>query len=463
MQTQSSSAWPVLRRLLAGIGATALAVSCTIAAPVATETQDGRDDARWVGTWATGPVSLPVPDRSAAQDDPPPRINNQTVRQVVHTSIGGSRVRVLFTNQYGTQPLEVGAAHIALRESAGAIVASSGHELMFDGEKSVTIERGSTIVSDPVDLAVPPLGDLAVDLYLPGDTWATTSPATIHRRGLSTTYFSSSGDHTGVTELPVESTGQSWLFLSRVEVSTDTASGAGVTIGDSNTDGSSSSPSKNSRWPDFLSIRLVDTLGEAAPAVLNVAIAGNRVLSHNGGMAAIQRRGRPPDPDEARPDPNAFFGPSALSRFDRDVLLQPGVSHVIVLESINDVGFAFDNEWPSVEDLIAGHTALIQRAHARGLRIHGGTLMPFEGAVTFSETGEAKRQAFNEWIRTRSAYDAVIDFDAAIRDPDHPTRILPAYDPGDSIHCNDAGYRAMADAIDLAIFNVRAAPAVVSR
>lgn len=433
------------------LAAVALAASCMAAAPAPAEAQE---EARWVGTWATGPVSLPASAAGGAdQDDSPPRIDGRTVRQVVRASIGGARVRVLLSNQYGTEPLEIGAAHVALHAAAGAIDAASGRPLTFDGEPSAAVARGAVLLTDPVDLALPPLSDLAIDLYLPDDASDPPSPATTHRNGLSTTYLSRPGDHTGAAELPVDSTVESWFFLARVEVATRTARGAIVTLGDSITDGTASTPDTNSRWPDFLARRLAAAHGDAAPGVLNVGIAGNRVLSDNGGMEAILRRGAPPGPGEATPDPNAFFGPSALSRFDRDVLLQPGVTHVVVLESINDVGFAFDNPWPAVEDLTAAHTALVQRAHARGLRIYGGTLMPFEGAITYSETGEAKRQALNAWLRTRSPYDAIIDFDAAIRDPDHPTRILPAYDPGDAIHCNDEGYRAMAEAVDLTLFN----------
>jgi lysophospholipase L1-like esterase len=444
----------------AGLGL-ALLVVWSVVGPPAVATAQNSD--RWVGTWATGPVSLPVPgDRARSGDeDAPPRIKHQTVRQVVRTSIGGTRVRVLFTNQYGTQPLEIGAASIALRDRAARVQEATVHRITFDSERSGTVERGASLLSDAVDLVAPPGADLVIDTYFPGDSWAATSPATTHRSGLSTTYFSKPGDHTGVTELPVDSSVQSWFFLSRVEVLSSSASGAIVTIGDSITDGTASTPDTNSRWPDFLARRLQTAYGDAAPAVLNVGIAGNRVLSHNGGMATIERRGAPFGPGDMMPPPNAFFGPSAISRFDRDVLLQPGVTHVVVLESINDVGFAFDNPWPAVDDLIAGHTALVQRAHARGLRIYGGTLTPFEGAITFSETGERKRQAFNEWIRTASPYDAVIDFDAAIRDPDNPRRIHPDYDPGDAIHCNDAGYKAMAAAVDLALFDV-ARPAVVA-
>ena len=456
----ASSSWDWRGRLLPVLAAVALVVSCAAPPPAATEAPP---EARWVGTWATGPVSLPAPDEAAAdQPGTPPRVAGQTLRQVVRTSIGGSSVRVLFSNQYGSEPLEIGAAHVALRGSGAAIAAATGRALTFGGAPSATIERGAVLLSDPAALALPPLAELAIDLYLPGDTWATDSPATSHGTALSTTYLSAPGDHTGTAELPVDSTTLTWFFLARVDVSTRTAPGAIVTIGDSITDGSASTPDTNSRWPDFLAARLVEAFGDAAPGVLNVGIAGNRVLSHNGGMETILRRGAPFGPGETPPDPHAFFGPSALSRFDRDVLLQPGVTHVIVLESINDVGFAFDNPWPAAGDLIAAHTALVQRAHARGLRIYGGTLTPFEGAITYSETGEAKRQAFNAWMRTDSAYDAVIEFDEAIRDPEHPARILPAYDPGDAIHGNDDGYREMAEAVDLALFEMERAPAAAA-
>ena len=438
----------------------ALAGACS---PAPQPAPEAAAEASWIGTWATGPVSLPVPDEEAAtQPGTPPRIAGQTLRQVVRTSIGGEGVRVLFSNQYGSEPLEIGGAHVALRADGPAIDAAAGRSLTFGGAPSATIERGALLLSDPAALAVPPLAELAIDLYLPGDTWATDSAGTAHRTALSTTYLSAPGDHAGEPELPVDETTLTWFYLARVDVSTRTAPGAIVTLGDSITDGTASTPDTNSRWPDFLAARLVAEYGDAAPGVLNVGIGGNRVLSHNGGMETILRRGAPFGPDETPPDPNAFFGPSALSRFDRDVLLQAGVTHVVVLESINDVGFAYDHAWPAVEDLIAGHTALVQRAHARGLRIYGGTLTPFEGAITYSETGEAKRQAFNEWMRTDSAYDAVIEFDLAIRDPDHPARILPAYDPGDAIHGNDDGYRVMAEAVDLALFDARMATAAAT-
>ena len=269
---------------------------------------------------------------------------------------------------------------------------------------------------------------------------------------MTTNYLSSAGDHSGATEFPIETAFQSWFFVSRLDVETDSGIGAIVALGDSITDGTASTPDTNSRWPDFLAQRLVDSMGNDAPGVLNLGIAGNRVLNDNPGLAFLGELAGMPVADLPPTDPNALLGPGALTRFDRDVLLQPGITHVVVLESINDIGMALEAEEPTVEDLIAGHRALVQRAHAHGLMIYGATLTPFEGALYFTETGEAKRQGLNEWIRTSGAYDAVIDFDAAVRDPEHPTRLLPAYDPSDALHLTGTGYRAMAEAVQIALF-----------
>ena len=410
----------------------------------------------WAGTWASGLQARipPDPTTSARTSDaggnlfgPLPRIHNQTLRQFVRTSIGGSRVRVTFTNVFGDHPLEIGAAHLALRAGGPASDPQAGAPLTFDGEPSVTIEAGSTVRSDAVDLDVPALGHLAIDMHLPGDTWHGRSPVSGLRGAWSTGYVSPAGDHTGVASMPVDDTLQSWLFLSRVEVAAPRETQVIVTLGDSITEGFGSSADTDSRWPDVLAERLGAALGGEAPAVLNVAISGNRVLRGNDGAFAALTGG-----DPGPPNPNAGFGPSALDRLDRDVLLQPGVTHVIVLESINDIGMAGDPASPTVEELIAGHRALIQRARAQGLTVYGGTLTPFEGAQYFTEEGEAKRQAVNEWIRTSGAYDAVIDFDAVVRDSANPRRFLPMFHPGDWLHPNDEGYRAMGDAIDLTLF-----------
>jgi lysophospholipase L1-like esterase len=272
---------------------------------------------------------------------------------------------------------------------------------------------------------VPAFADLAIDVYLPGDTAASQSPLTTHAGAQQTNYVSTDGNHAGVADLPVATMTQAWFFLARVEVAAPDQAGAVVAFGDSITDGTRSTPNLNSRWPDYLARRLAAS--NTKMAVLNQGIAGNRVLCDGAGV-------------------------SALARFDRDVLVQPGVTHVIVLESINDIGIGRSNASPSAADLIAAHRQLIDRAHAHGLRIYGATLTPFEGAAYATPEGEAKRQAVNEWIRTGKAYDGVIDFDAAVRDPAAPAKIQQQFNPGDNLHMNDAGYKAMADAINLGLF-----------
>jgi len=411
-----------------------------------------QEQGAWVGTWATAPVLLPPPGDGApgGPGAGPVRIADQTVRQIIHTSIGGSAIRVALTNLFGSEPLEIGAAHVALRDGDAAIDTSAGAALQFAGMPSVTVAPGAMVVSDAVEFGVPALADLVIDLYVQGDS-ASGTGATVHGTGLTTNYLSPAGDHTGVADLPVEQTFQSWFYLSRVEVLAPEGTPVVVALGDSITDGTASTPDTHSRWPDFLARRLVQRPGSTPPGVLNVGIGGNRVLGHNAGLGILRRDadGPPPPP----PNPNALFGPSALSRLDRDVLSQPGVTHVIVLESTNDIGMAFESETPTVEEIIAGHLELIERVHAHGLKAYGATLAPFEGAFYFREIGEVKRQAFNQWMRTSGAYDAVIDFDAAVRDTTDPSKIREDYQSGDWLHPSDIGYRAMAHAIDLTLFD----------
>ncbi len=412
----------------------------------------GQGQSAWVGTWATGPVLLP-----SSTDGVPPgpgpapvRIHDQTARQIIHTSIGGSALRVALTNVFGSEPLDIGAAHVALRDGEASIDTRHGAALLFAGAPSVTVAPGGMVVSDPVEMGVPALADLVIDLYVTSDS-AAGDGATMHGTGLTTNYVSPAGEHTGVATLPFDRTFQSWFYLSRVDVLAPAGTPVIVTLGDSITDGTASTPDTHSRWPDFLARRLVQRPGSTPPGVLNVGIGGNRVLSDNAGLGILRRDADGPAPPP--PHPNALFGPSALSRLDRDVLAQPGVTHVIVLESTNDIGMAFESETPTVEEIIAGHMELIERVRARGLKVYGGTLAPFEGAFYFRDIGEVKRQAFNEWIRTSGAYDAVIDFDAAVRDPTNPGRIREDYQSGDWLHPSDIGYRAMAQAIDLTLFD----------
>jgi lysophospholipase L1-like esterase len=322
-------------------------------------------------------------------------------------------------------PLEVGAAHVALREKDAAIQAKTDRPLTFGGNTSTMIAAGAVVVSDPVNLAIPATADLAIDLYLPGDTAASPSPLTTHQGALQTNYISAEGNHAGEPDFAGATTTNQWFFLARVEVAAPDTAGAVVAFGDSITDGSRSTPNTNNRWPDEFARRLA--AAKIPLGVLNEGIAGNRVLCDGAGV-------------------------NALARFDRDVLVQPGAKYVVVLESINDIGNGRTSAAPSANDLIAAHRQLIERAHAKGLKIYGATLTPFDGAAYFTQEGEAKRQAVNAFIRTGKAYDGVIDFDAAVRDETAPSKIRMKFNPGDNLHMNDAGYQAMAAAIDLSLF-----------
>ena len=394
--------------------------------------------AHWVGTWATSPVGrapAPAPPPAGAPaapagrgNAPAPLVpNNQTLRQVVHTSIGGDAVRIVLANSFGTAPLQVGAASVALRENGSAIVTSTTHAVTFGGTPSTTIPAGAVMISDPVTWTVPAFADLAIDVFLPNDM--STMPVTVHSGAYQTSYVSA-GSHAGEHELPAPSTTTSWYYLSRVEVRTAAPTEAIVTLGDSITDGTGSTLDANSRWPDLLARRLAEQRGGVKTAILNAGIAGNRLLG------------------EAAPN----FGINILARLDRDVLALTGATRLVVMIVINDIGLARDNATPSAADLIAAQQQVIERAHARGLKVIGATLTPFEGAAYFTQTGEAKRTALNTWIRTGKAYDGVIDFDAAVRDPRQPTKFQPQFENRDHLHPNDAGYQAMSRAIDLTVF-----------
>ena len=374
------------------------------------------------------PAAPPGPAGPGGQPQAPPRFSNQTLRQIVHTSIGGQRIRVVLSNTFGTAPLQVGAARVGLRQKESALVAGSAQALTFSGRSSISIPAGAVMVSDPVSLAVPPLSDVAIDIFLPDDTGANPSPLTSHNGAFQTSYISAAGDHTGAAEFPVMSTTMSWFFVARVEVMAPAQVGAVAAIGDSITDGSRSTPDTNNRWPDHLA-RALNQKGTAM-GVLNLGIQGNRVLSDGTGQ-------------------------SALARFDRDILVPPGVTHVIFMEGINDLG-----RMVSADDVIAGHKQIIKRAHARGLKIIGATITPIEDttfAGYYTPSNEAARQSVNQWIRTNKAYDGVIDFDALLRDSTRPTKLQQPFASSDYIHPNDGGYGAMAAAVNLELFGIRQA------
>jgi lysophospholipase L1-like esterase len=380
--------------------------------------EQGRGRGAWLAVWGASP------------SDPATAMPGVTVREHVRLSLGGDRIRIRLSNRFGTSPLTVGPVHVALQGTGPGIVPGTDRALTFGGDDTVTIPAGALAVSDPVHLRVDDLQEIAVSIFLP----AGSGTLTIHALGVATTYVSTPGDFTGATVLPVASTQLTKILLSNVEVWASKKSDAIVTLGDSITDGFNSTVDANHRWPDILANRLRAKHGNDDVSVVNQGISGNRL----------------------RKD---IAGPNAQERFDRDVIAQTGVRWVTLLEGINDIGFpgAVDPPTPrtTAPEIIAAYKQLITRAHAAGLKIYGCTLTPFEGTIFpgyFAPDKEPVRQAVNEWIRTSGFFDAVIDFDRVVRDPSHPSRMLPAFDSGDHLHPNDAGYAAMANSIDLRLF-----------
>jgi len=359
-----------------------------------------------------------MPDRVATFAD-------ATIREIVHTTLGGDHVRIRLSNEYGDKPIVVGSVHVALRTSESSTNQASDRELTFGGKTAVTIRTGATVVSDPIAYAVPALGDLAISLYLPDSARTTTR----HALSVQTTYVSRRANQAASATFAADTTIRSWIFLAGVDVTNAQATGSIVTIGNSITDGFAAAVDANHRWPDVLAQRLLTAKGEPPKSVVNAGISGNRVLTFGA-------------------------GPSLVSRFDRDVILQPGVTHVIVLEGINDISRG-GAEAVSAEEIILGLRQVVNRAHEYGLVIYGATLTPFD---RLSPENQAKREAVNAWIRTSGAFDGVIDFDKATRDPSRPDRFLTAYDSGDHLHPSDAGYKAMGESIDLALFRKKMSP-----
>ncbi|GAB2175863.1 SGNH/GDSL hydrolase family protein [Dongia sp. agr-C8] len=404
------------------VGAAALAVALTCTSVVAQA-----DD--WIGTWTASVQPVWEPDFPVPTNIPR-NLWNQTVRQTVRASIGGKQVRVIFTNEYGTQPLLIGAAHVALADKGSAIVAGSDRKLTFGGKNSIEIPPGAPAISDPVALDVAPLARLSVSLFVP----RTEPTSSMHWDGHDTAYIVA-GDQTAAADFKPDSSIVSRIFLSGVMVDAAADARAIVTFGDSITDGDGSTVDGFDRWPDNLAARLVQAGGPPV-AVLNQGISG-----------AMIRKDR--------------MGVNALARFDRDVLNQPHVTTVTLMMGINDIGWpgcglAPNDKEPTAEEIIAGYQQLVTRAHLHGLRIIGVTLTPFGDSFAgtpfegyYSEAKEKIRVAVNEWIRNSGEFDGVIDFDKVVRDPAKPSHIQAQYDKGDHLHPNPAGYKAMADAIDL--------------
>ncbi|HTT30567.1 MAG TPA: SGNH/GDSL hydrolase family protein [Solirubrobacteraceae bacterium] len=383
---------------------------------------DPRNHPGWVSTWAASP-QVATPGTLSATG-----FTDQTVRNVVFSSVGGNLVRVRFTNTFGTTPLQIGSASIAVA-GTGAGTSGSAVPLTFGGQSSILIPDGAEALSDPVRLRVPALQDLDVSVFLPQATGA----ATQHSDAQQVNYVGSGDQTLDTSGTPFTMQTQSWYFVDSVDVVGQRNDlGTLVAFGDSITDGYQSTVNANARWPNDLARRL-DARRETL-AVADEGISGNRVLNDS-----------------------LCCGVNALSRFDRDVVDRAGAKEVILLEGINDIGFSqltgvagtSPNTDVSAAQIIAGYQQIIAQAHAAGLKIFGGTLTPFKGASYYSDDGEKKREAVNNWILTSGAFDGVIDFAKVVADPSDPTMMNPSYDSGDHLHPNDAGYQAMANAIPL--------------
>jgi lysophospholipase L1-like esterase len=376
----------------------------------------------WVAAWGA------PPDQAGEALAP------QTVRQVIRVSLGGSAVRLRFSNLYGDGPVILDQVRVARSAGGSAIRPGADHPVAFGGKPAVTIPRGGSVISDPVDMTVKALENIAVSLHLP----AGASAPTLHGEGGQTAYLAS-GNAVSAASLPDARTEFSRYFLTDVEVAASPGARLFVAVGDSITDGVGATEDRNLRWPDQLAARLQTDPALSDIAVVNAGIAGNRILN-----------------DAASP----FIGQSLLNRFDRDVLDKPGVRWVLILAGGNDITASGILETPkdkvSAEQVIDGLKRLIARARARGIKVWGATLTPRgsggSGFFTLSPENTAKREAVNAWIRTSGAFDVVVDFESATQDPADPSRLLPSYDKGDGVHLNDAGYAAMAAVIDLGLF-----------
>lgn len=403
-------------------------------AAAAQEATAGADPGNWIDTWSASPQPDWGPDFFAPVGIPR-SLRDQTIRQIARVSQGGDRIRVEFSNEYGDHPLVIGEAQVALAGEDGAIQPGTGRVLTFGGEQDIVVPPGAPVWSDPVDLPVEDLGSVAVSLYLPE-----VSPTTTWHNDARQTAYIGAGNVAGEESFEPTLTLPNRIWLSGIAVDAPPEARAIVLFGDSITDGDGSTLDANNRYPDQLAERLVEAGAEVA--VLNEGISGARVLTDR-------------------------MGDNALARFDRDVLSHPGADTVVVMMGINDIGWPDSvlvpegERAPTAEEIIQGYRQLIDRAHAHDMTILGATLTPFnnafEGGVLegyYNEEKEAKRQAVNDWIRTSGAFDGVVDFDAALEDPENPGRMRPEFDKGDNLHPNDAGYQAMADAIDLGLLGV---------
>ncbi len=382
----------------------------------------------WVVSWAAS-QQIPEPQNSL----PPEDLRDATVRQIFHLSVGGSALRVHLSNAFGTEALHVTAVHIArpLSPSSPAIDPASDRALLFAGKPDVSIPPGAEFISDPIDLPVAALSNLAVTFHLD----LPPSRETGHPGSRATSY-TVHGEAVSAPTLNDPKQVDHWFQVSAIDVLASPDAAAVVALGDSITDGHGATTNGNDRWTDVLAERLQANTQTQGIGVSNQGIGGNHLLIDG-------------------------LGPNVLARFDRDVLAPAGVRWVIVFEGVNDLGGLARNGEVSpqehaelVASVLAAYEQIVARAHAHGLRVYGATITPYVGSNYYhpGPLSEADRQSVNQWIRAAGHFDAVLDFDAVVRDPQHPDRLLPAYDCGDHLHPSPAGYKAMADSISLSLF-----------
>jgi len=390
----------------------------------------------WIATWAASPQTAD-PD----PHEPLMNIEDQTVRERVRVSIGGAQISIRLSNEYGAAPLLIGAVTVATPTDLASVRPGSIQNVTFEGRSSVTIPAGAPVLSDPVAFPFTSGAEISINLYFP----KRVATPTLHALALKRAVVSQHGDHTRAEKIKGRAVSEASILVDAVLVPAHPSQRLVVAFGDSVTDGDGSTVDADHNWPSDLIRRLGKTPEDSKVAVVNEGIAGNRLLS-DGGI-------------------NPSFGVSALARFDRDALALPGVTHIVLFEGINDIGFpgarlggrylADPADVRTPDDLIDAYRQLISRAHAHGVKLIGATISPFEGIDLpgyYSESKEAAGQTVNKWIRTNGSFDGIIDFDAVLRDPDHPSRLLPRFASPDHLHPNDVGYEAMADAIDLALF-----------
>jgi lysophospholipase L1-like esterase len=383
----------------------------------------------WIATWAASPQAADVSPRH-----PLANIDDKTVRQRVRVSIGGPRICIRLSNEFGSTPLDVGAATVATPIDPASVTAESIKAVTFNGRNFVTIPAGAPVLSDPVEFPVAPGSEITISLYFP----KRVATPTLHELALKRAVVSPPGDHTRATKIEGGAVCKSSISITAVLMPKATDQRLVVAFGDSFADGDGSSVDQDHTWPAFLSRRLNQK--HEAVAVVNEGIAGNRLLADD-------------------------IGTGGLARFERDALALPGVTHIVLVEGLNDIGFPgaklgghyLDDpaHTRTADDLFGAYRQLVARAHAHGIKLIGATIAPFKGAPFpgyFSESKDKVRQAVNQWIRTAGAFDGVIDFDAFVRDPEHPDRLLPRFISKDGLHPNDLGYQGMAQAIDLKLF-----------